>query len=65
MSDIHICPTCHGRAKQVRHSESEQFQLKAVQDDAAFAKITQLKLLLEKERSRNSELKQKLAALQG
>ena len=64
MSDIHICPTCNARAKKVRTGDSQDYQLKAVQDDDAFAKINQLKQMLEKEKNRNAALKEKLAALQ-
>ncbi|MCB5214883.1 MULTISPECIES: hypothetical protein [Rheinheimera] len=64
MSDIHICPTCNARAKKVRTADSQDYQLKAVQDDDAFAKINQLKQMLEKEKSRNAALKEKIASLQ-
>jgi hypothetical protein len=61
MSDIHSCPTCNARARQVRDADSGEFRLKAIQDDEAAAKIAQLKQLLEKEKSRNEQLKAKLA----
>ena len=61
MSDIHSCPTCNARARQVRDTESGELRLKAIQDDEAAAKIAQLKQLLEKEKSRNEQLKAKLA----
>jgi hypothetical protein len=63
MSDVHSCPTCHAKARQVRDSESGELRLKAIQDDEAAAKIAQLKLLLQKEKNRNEELKAKLALL--
>lgn len=63
MSDIHSCPTCSARARQIRDAESGEFRFKAIQDDEAAAKITQLKQLLEKEKSRNEQLKAKLALL--
>ena len=65
MSDVHNCPTCNARAKQVREPESGELRLKAIQDDEAAAKIAQLKQLLEKEKNRNQELKTRLAALNG
>ena len=61
MSDIHSCPTCNARARQVRDTDSGEFRLQAIQDDEAAAKIAQLKQLLEKEKSRNEQLKAKLA----
>jgi hypothetical protein len=63
MSDLHSCPTCHAKARQVRDIESGELRLKAIQDDEAAAKIAQLKLLLQKEKNRNQELKAKLAQL--
>jgi hypothetical protein len=65
MSDIHSCPTCNARARQVRDAGSGELRLKAIQDDEAAAKIAQLKLLLEKEKNRNERLKAKLAELDG
>lgn len=62
MSDLHSCPTCHARARQVKDTETGEFRLKAIQDDEAAAKIAQLKQLLEKEKNRNEQLKVKLAA---
>lgn len=62
MSDLHSCPTCNAKARQVKDTETGEFHLKAIQDDEAAAKIAQLKLLLEKEKSRNEQLKAKLAA---
>ena len=59
MSDIHSCPTCNARARQVRDADSGELRLKAIQDDEAAAKIAQLKLLLEKEKNRNERLKAK------
>jgi hypothetical protein len=61
MSDLHICPTCNAKARQVKDLQSGGFILKAVQDDDAAAKIAQLKQLLEKEKNRNEQLKAKLA----
>lgn len=61
MSDIHNCPTCNARAKQIREPLSGELRLKAIQDDEAAAKIAQLKQLLDKEKSRNEQLKAKLA----
>ncbi|MCA1928671.1 hypothetical protein [Rheinheimera sp.] len=63
MSDVHSCPTCHAKARQVRDSASGELRLKAIQDDEAAAKIAQLKLLLQKEKNRNEELNAKLALL--
>lgn len=63
MSDIHQCPTCNARAKKVRDPQSGEYRLKALQDDEAAAKIVQLKKLLQKEQSRNEELKATIAQL--
>ena len=41
MSDIHICPTCNARARQVRDADSGELRLKAIQDDEAAAKCAQ------------------------
>lgn len=60
MSDLHSCPTCNARARKIRDTESGEFKLRAIQDDEAAAKIAQLKQLLEKEKSRNKQLKTKL-----
>ncbi|WP_152342788.1 hypothetical protein [Rheinheimera sp. KL1] len=65
MSDIHSCPTCNAKARQVRDADSGELRLKAIQNDEAAAKIAQLKLLLEKEKNRNERLKAKLAELDG
>ncbi len=65
MSDLHICPACNARARQVRDPQSGEFTLKAIQDDEAAAKIAQLKQLLEKEKNRNQQLKNRLAELNG
>lgn len=65
MSDIHSCPTCNAKARQVRDADSGELRLKAIQDDEAAAKIAQLKLLLEKEKNRNERLKAKLAEQDG
>lgn len=65
MSDIHSCPTCNAKARQVRDADSGELRLKAIQDDEAAAKIAQLKLLLEKEKNHNERLKAKLAELDG
>lgn len=61
MSDLHSCPTCNAKARQVKDAESGEFRLKAIQDDEAASKIAQLKQLLEKEKSRNAKLKLLLA----
>lgn len=61
MSDLHSCPTCNAKARQVKDAQSGEFRLKAIQDDEAAAKIVQLKQLLEKEKSRNAQLKVQLA----
>ncbi len=63
MSDLHHCPHCNARARQVRDPQSGQFRLEAIQDDQAAAKIAQLKQLLEKEKNRNEQLKIRLAEL--
>lgn len=65
MSDLHSCPTCNAKARQVRDADSGELRLKAIQDDEAAAKIAQLKLLLEKEKNRNERLKAKLAEQDG
>ncbi|WP_127024087.1 hypothetical protein [Rheinheimera mangrovi] len=63
MSELHRCPTCDARARQVKDTESGEIRLKAIQDDEAGAKIAQLKQLLEKEKGRTQQLKAKLALL--
>ena len=39
MSDLHSCPTCNARARQVRDPQSGELRLQAIQDDEAAAKI--------------------------
>lgn len=63
MSDLHSCPTCNARVRKVRDTDSGEIQLKAIQDDEAATKIEQLKQLLQKEKSRNEQLKAKLAQM--
>lgn len=61
MSDLHSCPTCNAKARQIIDPQNGGYILKAIQDDEAAAKITQLKQLLAKEKARNEQLKAKLA----
>ncbi len=60
MSDLHSCPTCNAKARQIIDPHSGGYILKAIQDDEAAAKIAQLKQLLAKEKTRTEQLKIKL-----
>jgi hypothetical protein len=64
MSDVHSCPTCNARAKKIIDPQSGEPRLKALQDDEVAAKVVQLKLMLQKEKQRNEQLKTRLAELE-
>ncbi|MFD2823531.1 hypothetical protein ACFS5M_07615 [Lacinutrix iliipiscaria] len=61
MSDVRTCPTCGAKAKYKLIEEKETYT--AVQEEAVFKKISQLKKAIDKYKSKAEALEKEIQAI--